>query len=49
MKYIITNNPSKLYNSREEAQQEFDKQLSQLSGFQKRTFKFLYTVAPFIE
>lgn len=46
-KYIITNNFSKLYNTREEAQVEYNSILSELSELDKIAFKFLYTIAPF--
>lgn len=42
-KYIITNNLSVLYDTREEAE------LAKLeSSFAKSAFKFVYTVAPYI-
>lgn len=42
-KYVITNNLSVLYNTREEAE------VAKLeSAFARSAFKFVYTVAPYI-
>ena len=41
-KYVITNNLSVLYNTREEAEAAFE------AAFARGAFKRLYTVAPFI-
>lgn len=42
-KYVITNNLSVLYNTREEAE------VAKLeTAFARSAFKFLYTVAPYI-
>ena len=48
-KYIVTNNLSVLYDTREAAEAEFDAELAKLeSSFAKSAFKFVYTVAPYI-
>lgn len=43
-KYVITNNLSVLYNTREEAEAAFEAEVA----FARGAFKRLYTVAPFI-
>lgn len=46
-KYVITNNLSVLYNTREEA--AFETEVAKLeTAFARGAFKRLYTVAPFI-
>lgn len=48
-KYIITNNLSVLYNTREEAEVAFEEEVAKLeTAFERGAFRFLYTVAPFI-
>ena len=48
-KYVITNNFSVLYNTREEAEAAFEAEVAKLeSAFARSAFKFVYTVAPFI-
>lgn len=47
-KYVITNNFSKLYDTKEEAQIAYNNILSNLEKLEQIAFKFLYTVAPFI-
>lgn len=46
-KYIITNNFQVLYNTKEEAEEIFEKEISKLDPFQRSAFRFLYTVAPY--
>lgn len=46
-KYIITNNLLKVYDTLEEARQEFDKQLNVITNPAiKGAFKTVYTIAP---
>ena len=48
-KYVITNNLSVLYNTREEAEAAFEAEVAKLeTAFARGAFKSLYTVAPFI-
>lgn len=48
-KYVITNNLSVLYNTREEAEAAFEAEVAELeTAFARDVFKSLYTVAPFI-
>lgn len=48
-KYVITNNLSVLYNTREEAEAAFEAEVAKLeTAFARGAFKRLYTVAPFI-
>lgn len=48
-KYVITNNLSVLYNTREEAEAAFAAEVAKLeTAFARGAFKRLYTVAPFI-
>ncbi len=46
-KWIITNNFSVKYNTKEEAQAAYDEILKSLSDSQKGEFTFLYHVAPY--
>ena len=47
-KYVITNNLSVLYNTREEAEAAFEAEVAKLeTAFARGAFKSLYTVAPF--
>ena len=45
-KYIVTNNFSVLYDTREAAEAAFEAKLE--SAFARSAFKFVYTVAPYI-
>lgn len=47
-KFVITNNFSILYNTREEAEAAFKTEISKLKPLAQSAFKFLYTVAPYI-
>lgn len=48
-KYIVTNNFSVLYDTREAAEAAFGAELAKLeSDFAKSAFKFVYIVAPYI-
>lgn len=48
-KYVITNNLSVLYNTREEAEAAFEAEVAKLeSAFARSAFKFVHTVAPYI-
>lgn len=44
--YIVTNNISVVYNTKEEAENAYNKELDSLSGMERNTFEFLYSVAP---
>ena len=47
IKYVITNNFQVLYNTKEEAEEAFKKEISKLEPLQRAAFKFLYNVAPY--
>jgi hypothetical protein len=48
-KYIVTNNLSVLYDTREAAEAAFEAEVAKLeSAFARSAFKFVYTVAPYI-
>lgn len=48
-KYIVTNNLSVLYDTREAAEAAFEAEVAKLeSAFTRSAFKFVYTVAPYI-
>lgn len=46
-KYIVTNNFSVLYDTREAAEAAFGAEVAK-SAFARSAFKFVYTVAPYI-
>lgn len=47
-KFIITNNFSVLYDTREEAEDAFNAEVSKLEPRLQSAFKFFYTIAPYI-
>ncbi len=48
IKYIITNDLNKLYDTKEEAESVYKTELESLSGFERGAFKFMYHVAQYI-
>ena len=47
LKYVVTNNFQVLYNTKEEAEETFEKEAARLESLKRAAFKFFFTVAPY--